>query len=301
MTKRFIDHPQVGRIEEGKIYYEMLGEGFSSKTFFSNDSIATIGISADKGIFDLEIIAGKFAYGGGKASGVVTQYLSLSSFKSYDELGGQGWKYIPSGEAESLDKFITAVAAQSESFLRDVTRVGLSIASLRDGLNAAKADIMPQISQRFGQDFTRIYAEVFEMWLFNPSSFTINNISELNSKAGQGSANIDRELIATLFQSHQSKSEIDPITNFNPSTQKIRIDSDPFGISGDYEVDFRIAKSSKQLKKLQKSDFNLIYNRKDGSLYYNVNREEVGFGDRGGLIAILDPKLPVTAANFEIF
>ena len=291
----------MGRIEEGKIYYEMLGEGFSSKTFFSNDSIATIGISADKGIFDLEIIAGKFAYGGGKASGVVTQYLSLSSFKSYDELGGQGWKYIPSGEAESLDKFITAVAAQSESFLQDVTRVGLSIASLRDGLNAAKADIMPQISQRFGQDFTRIYAEVFEMWLFNPSSFTINNISELNSKAGQGSANIDRELIATLFQSHQSKSEIDPITNFNPSTQKIRIDSDPFGISGDYEVDFRIAKSSKQLKKLQKSDFNLIYNRKDGSLYYNVNREEVGFGDRGGLIAILDPKLPLTGANFEIF
>ena len=300
MTKRYLDHPQAGRIEEGKIYYGMLGEGFSSKTFFSNDSIATIGISADKGTFDLQIIAGKFAYGGGKASGVVTQYLSLSSWKSYDELGGQGWKYIPSGEAESLDKFIAAVAAQSESFLRDVARVELSLASLRDGLNAAKTDIMPQIAQWFGQDFTGIYAEVFEKWLFNPSSFDIDKISGLNGKAGQGGVNIDRELIATLLQSHPSKSEIDPITNFNPKTERIGIDSDPFGISGDYEVDFKIAKSSKQLKKLQKSDFNLIYNRKDGTLYYNVNREEAGFGGRGGLIAILDPKLPLTGANFEI-
>lgn len=301
MTKRYLDHPQQGRIEEGKIYHGMLGEGFSSKTFFSSDSIATIGISADKETFDLQVIAGKFAYGGGKASGVVTQVNILSSFKSYEELGGEGWKYIPSGKAESLDKFFTAVAAQSESFLRDVARVELSEASLRFGLNAAKADHMPQITQRFGQDFTGIYAEVFEKWLFNPSSFNINNISGLNGKAGQGGSNIDRELIATLLQSHPSKSEIDPITNFNPSTQKIRIDSDPFGISGDYEVDFKIAKSSKQLKKLQKSDFNLIYNRKDGSLYYNLNREEVGFGNRGGLIAVLDPKLPLTGANFEIF
>jgi hypothetical protein len=301
MTKRYLNHPQQGRIKEGRIYYGMLGRGFSSKTFFSNDSIATIGISADKETFELQVIEGKFSYKGGKASGVVAEVNILSSFKSYDELGGQGWKYIPSGKAESLDKFFTAVAAQSESFLRDVTRVGLSKVSLRDGLNAARTDITPQITQQFGRGFASKHARVFEKWLINPSSFNIGDISELNSKVGRGNVNIDRELIATLLQPHASKSEIDPITNFNPKTQKIRIDSDPFGIGGDYEVDYKVAKSAKQLKKLQKSDFNLIYNRKDGSLYYNVNREEAGFGARGGLIAVLDPKLPLTGANFEIF
>jgi len=162
---------------------------------------------------------------------------------------------------------------------------------------SAALDIRKQYSDVLGTDVVEQAFSPISEWMKDPDSF---DIYAINTYTGGEDPPVD-DVSYVLSESFDGTNKPDPITNFDPKSQKIRIDSDPFGISGDYEVDFRIAKSSKQLKKLQKSDFNLIYNRKDGSLYYNVNREEAGFGDRGGLIAVLDPKLPLTAANFEIF
>ena len=164
-------------------------------------------------------------------------------------------------------------------------------------------NIVRQIAERLGSSFRSSTFTPLKLWIKNPYDLDLQQAVYSSSTYTNNTPSTEesKNLIAILEKSFRVTEKPDTITNFNPKTQKIRIDSDPFGISGDYEVDFRIAKSSKQLKKLQKTDFNLIYNRKDGSLYYNVNREEAGFGDRGGLVAILDPKLPLTGANFEIF
>jgi len=166
--------------------------------------------------------------------------------------------------------------------------------------------LLSRIDEILASEAIDIAKKSLNEWIRNPEASNADiNMSLLPSISGSdvdSAENQAEESGDIILSKAGGKSSVaDQITNYNPNTQKIQIDSDPFGISGDYEVDLKIAKSSKQLKKLQKSDFNLIYNRKDGSLYYNVNREQSGFGDRGGLIAILDPKLPLTAANFEIF
>jgi len=183
-----------------------------------------------------------------------------------------------------------------------ISKFSFTPVSIYGRQSGAGDEVVSEVLARFPEYPSSLLSPIKE-WIKNPLAFDVlSTQSGIDSGFGDNDYNESpRDLAMVIGRSYKNGSNPDPITDFNPNTQKIRIDSDPFGISGDYEVDFRIAKSAKQLKKLQKSDFNLIYNHKDGSLYYNVNREEAGFGDRGGLIAVLDPKLPLTGANFEIF
>ena len=88
----------------------------------------------------------------------------------------------------------------------------------------------------------------------------------------------------------------DKITNFNPSTDTLDIDTDSFGI--DSPATFATAKNTKNLKKLAKKDFDFLYEQKRGGLYFNENGSDKGFGD-GGIIAILKGAPDLTSGNLE--
>ena len=90
---------------------------------------------------------------------------------------------------------------------------------------------------------------------------------------------------------------IDKITNFNPSTDFLEIDTNSFGI--DVTATFAAGKNKKTVKKkLAKQDFNFLYDQKKGGLYFNENGAEKGFGD-GGIIAILKGAPELTLGNLD--
>ena len=94
-----------------------------------------------------------------------------------------------------------------------------------------------------------------------------------------------------------NKKSADKITNFNPSTDTLEIDSDSFGI--DSSATFTAGKNKKAVKKkLAKQDFDFLYDQKKGGLYFNENGADKGFGD-GGIIAILKGASDLTASHLE--
>ena len=93
-----------------------------------------------------------------------------------------------------------------------------------------------------------------------------------------------------------SKKSADKITNFNPSSDTLEIDTDSFGI--DNSATFATTKNKRKLKKLAKKDFDFLYDQKKGGLYFNENGLDKGFGD-GGIIAILKGAPNLTSGNLD--
>ena len=90
---------------------------------------------------------------------------------------------------------------------------------------------------------------------------------------------------------------VDKITNFNPSTDTLEIDSDSFDI--ETSASFAAGKNKRVVKKkLAKQDFNFLYDQKKGGLYFNENGADKGFGD-GGIIAILKGAPDLTLENID--
>ena len=90
---------------------------------------------------------------------------------------------------------------------------------------------------------------------------------------------------------------IDKITNFNPLTDTLEIDTDSFGL--DSSATFAVGRNKKVVKKqLTKQDFDFLYDQKKGGLYFNENGSNKGFGD-GGIIAILKGAPDLTSDNLE--
>ena len=94
-----------------------------------------------------------------------------------------------------------------------------------------------------------------------------------------------------------NKKSADKITNFNPSTDTLEIDTDSFEIDG--SATFASGKNKKTVKKkLAKQDFDFLYDEKKSGLYFNENGSDKGFGD-GGIIAILKGAPDLTSGNLE--
>jgi hypothetical protein len=90
---------------------------------------------------------------------------------------------------------------------------------------------------------------------------------------------------------------VDKISNFNPSTDTLEIDTDSFDI--DSSASFAAGKNKKTVKKvLAKQDFDFLYDQKKGGLYFNENGSDKGLGD-GGIIAILKGAPELTSGNLE--
>ena len=126
-----------------------------------------------------------------------------------------------------------------------------------------------------------------EGWWKMPFSLTKNSIS-------QGSG---EETTAISKPTKFNKKSADKITNFNPSTDTLEIDTDSFGL--DSSATFASDKNKKAVKKkLAKQDFDFLYDQKKGGLYFNENGAIKGFGD-GGIIAILKGAPDLTSDNLE--
>ena len=125
------------------------------------------------------------------------------------------------------------------------------------------------------------------------------NASEIPKIALEKSQeNINSTNHTKLFKPSKFKNKYaDKITNFNPSTDTLEIDTDSFGI--DSTGTFTSGKNKKAVKKkLAKQDFDFLYDQKKGGLYFNENGADIGFGN-GGLIAILKGAPDLTTSNLD--
>ena len=93
-----------------------------------------------------------------------------------------------------------------------------------------------------------------------------------------------------------NKESADKITNFNPSTDTLEIDTDSFSI--DSPATFAAGKNKRKINKLAKQDFDFLYDQKKGGLYFNENGADKGFGD-GGIIAILKGAPDLSEKNID--
>ena len=100
---------------------------------------------------------------------------------------------------------------------------------------------------------------------------------------------------------HKSK-YVDTIIDFksfydtDSSYDTLDIDADSFGV--DKLSTFSSGKNSKAIKKLANQNFDFLYDRKKGGLYFNENGAGKGFGD-GGIIAIIKGAPDLTSGNLE--
>ena len=94
-----------------------------------------------------------------------------------------------------------------------------------------------------------------------------------------------------------NKKSADKVTNFNPSTDTLKIDTDSFDI--DSSATFAAGKNKRVVKKkLAKLDIDFLYDEKKGGLYFNENGADKGLGE-GGIIAILRGSPDLTSGNLE--
>ena len=116
--------------------------------------------------------------------------------------------------------------------------------------------------------------------------------------SGEANENQDKNQILEIDKpSKFNKKSADKITNFNPSTDTLEIDTDSFDI--DSSATFAAGKNKKVVKKrLAKQDFDFLYEEKKGGLYFNENGADKGFGE-GGIIAILKGAPELTSDNLE--
>ena len=132
-------------------------------------------------------------------------------------------------------------------------------------------------------------------WVKNPWG---DNII-VDSKKGSSDLETDKsDKITAIEQPPKfNKKSADKITNFNPSIDTLKIDTDSFSI--DSSATFAAGKNKKTVKKkLAKQDFDFLYDEKKGGLYFNENGADKGFGD-GGIIAILKGAPDLTSGNLE--
>ena len=127
-----------------------------------------------------------------------------------------------------------------------------------------------------------------------PAQGTYSALAEASDTISEG---INSQGLSIQKPSKFNKKSADKITNFNPSTDTLEIDTDSFGI--DSSATFATGKNKKAVKKkLTKQDSNFLYDEKKGGLYFNENGADKGFGE-GGIIAILKGAPELTSGNLE--
>jgi len=139
-----------------------------------------------------------------------------------------------------------------------------------------------------------------KQWLQNDWYNDPLNEDILSSSSNNSEGNIDEDELNTNILEKPSKfnkKSADKITNFNPSSDTLGIDTDSFGI--DSSATFAVGKNKKEVKKkLAKQDFDFLYDQKKGRLYFNENGADKGFGD-GGIIAVLNGVPDITTDNLK--
>lgn len=94
------------------------------------------------------------------------------------------------------------------------------------------------------------------------------------------------------------KSQADKITDFNPDDgDSILLDQEVFDLSK--KIKLKSFESKKRIKKAAKRKTDFVYNKNNGSLYYNENGKQNGWGD-GGLFAKLEDAPALEKDDFTV-
>jgi hypothetical protein len=182
--------------------------------------------------------------------------------------------YLPEA-GQNVEIVLDAVAYKGKSWydISSENPSGNSISELED-IGISKQDINNQLSK------------------------SIQNMGFIQNKKLDPKRD-DREvqIYELIIPSKFNKRSSDKITNFNPSTDTLEINTDSF--STDSSATFATGKNKRSVKKrLAKKDFDFLYDQKEGGLYFNENGADKGFGD-GGIIAILKGAPDLTSENIE--
>jgi hypothetical protein len=134
------------------------------------------------------------------------------------------------------------------------------------------------------------------------------------SSSGGGSSSTPQTLTTTT--------SVDTLTGIKKSKDIFKFDADPSGqvdkVTGfnakekdilsisksAFEIDrgtFAIAKNAKALAKQLATNVDIVYNRQTGELILNANGVEPGFGDDGGVFAVLMGRPTVGAGSVEFY
>ena len=180
----------------------------------------------------------------------------------------------------------------------DTEATYLAIINLSDGSKASQHYVNDDAS--YATEFlTKSGSTIFTN---KSESFLIEGISPIQATystldRGEKSQDISEQDTIISKPAKFNKRSADKITNFNPSTDTLEIDTDSFGI--DSSATFASGKNKKTVKKkLAKQDFDFLYDEKKGGLYFNENGADKGFGD-GGIIAILKGAPDLSSSNLE--
>ena len=175
--------------------------------------------------------------------------------------------------------------------LQNVTSLGYKAF---DESTLKKAYISPKLEQIQGKIYGsgEIHGEQFD--------YSVTLKIKSNRQPNQEG---QKQSLADVYKPKKYTSKyVDKIIDFksfydtDSSYDALSIDADSFGV--DKFSTFNSGKNSKDIKILANQDFDFLYDRKKGGLYFNENGADKGFGD-GGIIAILKGAPDLNTSNLE--
>jgi hypothetical protein len=144
--------------------------------------------------------------------------------------------------------------------------------------------VYPTISRNFIEDYGQVMASSIDFGdAWQAAAIHIDQYSDLGELAIQPPEEF-------------TKNSADLITNFNPTTDSIKIDA--IGFDLEESPSFASAASKKIFKRYVKSDIDFIYEQAKGGLYFNENGIENGFGD-GGIFAMIKDRPVIQSGNLD--
>ena len=101
------------------------------------------------------------------------------------------------------------------------------------------------------------------------------------------------------FRGGRKKARVDRITNFS-SEAGDGMELSRKAFKGIGELDFTTASNKRSSKRAARTDTDIIYNESSGKLYFNANDDSKGFGNKGGLFAILESSPLISSSDITI-
>jgi hypothetical protein len=177
------------------------------------------------------------------------------------------------------------------------------------------------LRQQPGTEITSIgeYSQFFPAgWSNRPFEDNLVSVdgtsSGSGSSAGSGGSSTPQTLTTT--------SSVDTLTGIKKTKDIFKFDADPSGqvdkVTGfnakekdvlsisksAFEIDkgtFAVAKNAKTLAKQLGTSVDIVYNRQTGELILNANGAEPGYGDDGGVFAVLMGRPTVNAGSIQFY
>ncbi|MEC8215177.1 MAG: Ig-like domain-containing protein [Cyanobacteriota bacterium] len=232
---------------------------------------------------------------------IAPEFTSGGKVKVKSRLESRQSIYKASANDDSAVTFsLVGQKADSQSFVLLDETTGLI--ALKDGVaydNNSKLTFYVQAEDVFGNASQRKVNVTFKNVGDNSSSEDAESAG--SSSGGDGSASdasdpadqssgsdvVTGQSIRLAARETYKKKSAQIIKDFDPRSDRLVIRAEDFGLEDGAEIG--IPKNKKMFKQLQNSDIDFIskVNKKDVFILFNQNGDEPGFGDLGGVVAVI--------------